>query len=315
MTPRFLARLGSGVLLGLASLAALAVFCWPFLTAALLPGALPDTVQAGVLFLAAAIAIVLAAAVVLTLFDGASGAMFIAMLGTLTAVGMILRFLGAGFGGIETVLILLILSGRVFGPRFGFLLGACVMVGSALIWGGVGPWLPFQVFASGWIGAGAALLPASRARRRARGEERGREPGTGAWAELAMLAAYGIASAYAFGLLMNVWFWPFAVGTGTGISYDAALGVGENLRRFFAYSLVTSTLTWDTVRAITTVLGVLLIGRPVLAALRRSPLARSRRRSTSPRDDGTRRHPSTAQDAAAAPPRFPRRCAPGGEAP
>ena len=280
MTSRRLsARLGSGVLLGLVSLAALAVFCWPFFTAALLPGALPDAAQAGVLFLAAAVAIVLAAAVVLALFDGASGAMFIAMLGTLTAMGMVLRFLGAGFGGIETVLILLILAGRVFGPRFGFLLGACVMTGSALLWGGVGPWLPFQVFASGWIGAGAAFLPAGRARRSVREETRAGASGSGVWGELAMLAAYGIGAAYAFGLLMNVWFWPFAVGTGTGISYDAAVGAGENLRRFFAYSLVTSTLTWDTVRAITTVAGVLLIGRPILAALRRSPLARARART------------------------------------
>lgn len=265
LSSAFVTRLGSGLLLGLASLAALAVFCWPFLATAFLVDPLTASAQAGVLFLAVAVIVVLAGAVVLALFDGASGAMLIAMLGTLTAVGMVMRFLGTGFGGIETVLILLILGGRACGPRFGFLLGACVMLGSALLWGGVGPWLPFQVFATGWIGAGAGLLPALPAR--ARGRLR-------SWGELILLAGYGVCAAYVFGLLMNVWFWPFAVGTGTGISFDAAASVPENLQRFFAYSLVTSTLTWDSVRAITTVVGILLIGRPVLAALRRSPLAR-----------------------------------------
>lgn len=249
-------RLLNLCLVPLVSLAALAAFTWPFLQAAL-----PSDAQRAVPVLAIAAAVVLAAAVLVALGEGAQGAMLVAMLGTLTAVGMVLRFLGTGFGGIETALILLILAGRAFGPRFGFLLGATVMLGSALLWGGVGPWLPFQVFAAGWVGAGAGLLP--RAKRIA-----------GTWRELALLALYGVCASYLFGLLMNVWFWPFAVGGGTSISYDAAGSTGQNLMAFLTYSLVTSTLTWDTMRAITTVVGIVLIGRPVLAALRRSPLAR-----------------------------------------
>jgi len=46
----------------------------------------------------------------------------------------------------------LILSARVFGPSFGFLLGALSMFLSALITGGFGPWLAYQSFAAGWIG-------------------------------------------------------------------------------------------------------------------------------------------------------------------
>ena len=252
-------RVPTAALLSLVSLGALAAFTWPFLAAAV-PGDARDAVPA----LALAMIVVLAAAVIVALSDGASGAMLVAMLGTLTAVGMVMRFLGTGFGGFETTLILLILAGRAFGPRFGFLLGATVMLGSSLLWGGVGPWLPFQVFAAGWVGAGAGLIPG---RRRVAGAR-------GPWPELAMLAVYGVLASYAFGLLMNVWFWPFAVGGDTGISYDAEAGVGANLVRFLSYSVVTSTLTWDTVRAITTGVGILLIGRPVLAALRRSALAR-----------------------------------------
>jgi hypothetical protein len=93
-----------------------------------------------------------------------------------------------------------------------------------------------------------------------------------------MLVAYGIVASYAFGLLMNFWYWPFAVGMGTDISYEAGAPLGENLASFGVYSLVTSTLTWDTVRAITTTVGLLLVGPAALAALRRAKVGRARRR-------------------------------------
>lgn len=262
-------RTGSAAVLVCVSLAAFAAFTWPFIATAL-----PADAQRAIPVIAIALAIVLAAGVLVALGDGAQGAMLLAMLGTLTAVGMVLRFAGTGVGGFETVLILLILAGRVFGPRFGFLLGATVMLGSALLWGGVGPWLPFQVFAAGWIGAGAGLLRVSRAVRTSRTDADLSPRLPHPRGELLLLAVYGVLGSYVFGLLMNVWFWPFAVGSDTAISYDGAVSAGENLVRFLGYSLVTSTLTWDTVRAITTVVGILLIGRPVLAALRRSPLAR-----------------------------------------
>jgi energy-coupling factor transport system ATP-binding protein len=85
-----------------------------------------------------------------------------------------------------------------------------------------------------------------------------------------MLCAYGVVAPYLFGLLMNLWFWPFAVGAGTGISYVPGAPLGQNLVSFLVYSLITSTLSWDTLRAITTVVGVVVIGRAVLASLRRA---------------------------------------------
>ncbi len=48
-----------------------------------------------------------------------------------------------------------------------------------------------------------------------------------------MLCLYGIAASYAFGLIMNLWFWPFAVGAGAGISYEAGAPVGQNLASFW----------------------------------------------------------------------------------
>jgi energy-coupling factor transport system ATP-binding protein len=121
------------------------------------------------------------------------------------------------------------------------------------LWGSIGPWTPFQIFACAWVGAGAGLLP-----RRVRGR-----------AELWMLCGYGAVASYLFGLLLNLWFWPFAVGAGTGISYEPGAPLGTNLSSFLLYSLVTSTAGWDTLRAVTTIIGIVVVGRAVLAAFRR----------------------------------------------
>jgi len=172
----------------------------------------------------------------------------------LAALGAAIRVASTGVGGVEALFVLLILAGRAYGPRFGLLLGAASVAVSALMWGGVGPWLPFQMFACGWVGGGAGLLP-----RRVRG-----------WAEVVMLCLYGVIASYVFGLIMNMWFWPFAVGADTSISYVPGGWVGENLANFLVYSLLTSTATWDTLRAVTTVLGLVVVGRAVLSALRRA---------------------------------------------
>ena len=84
-----------------------------------------------------------------------------------------------------------------------------------------------------------------------------------------MLCGYGIVASYLFGLLTNLWFWPFAVGAGTGISYVPGAPLGTNLSSFLLYSLVTSTAGWDTLRAVTTIVGIAVVGRAILAALRR----------------------------------------------
>ena len=91
-----------------------------------------------------------------------------------------------------------------------------------------------------------------------------------------MLAAYGVLAAYAYGLLMNLWGWPFILGIqvpghdGTDLSYDPGAPVLENLHRFLLYTLLTSTGGWDTGRAITNALAIALLGPAVLATLRRA---------------------------------------------
>ncbi|MFF1881485.1 ATP-binding cassette domain-containing protein [Pseudarthrobacter sp. NPDC058196] len=231
-----------------ANLVALAAFCWPLLAAAL-----PQDAAAATPYAALAIAPLAAAAVVVSLDGSVRSAHTVALLGVLAAVGSAVRVASTGVGGVEAVFILLVLAGRAFGPRFGLLLGAATIAVSSALWGGIGPWTPFQMFACAWVGAGAGLLP-----RRVRGR-----------AELWMLAGYGVVASYVFGLLLNLWFWPFAVGSGTGISYVPGAPLGTNLSSFLLYSLLTSTAGWDTLRAVTTVIGIAVVGRAVLASLRR----------------------------------------------
>jgi hypothetical protein len=292
----------SSWVLGLASIVAAAGFAWPLLVAAL-----PAEAHAAVPLVALALMPALVVAVALTLDREMASARTIALLGVLTAIGAAIRVAGAGVGGVEPVFIVLILAGRAYGARFGLLLGMTTIALSSVLWGGIGPWTPFQAFACGWVGAGAGLLPRIRLA----------SVCVTRTLEIGLLAGYGVIAAYAFGLIMNLWFWPFAVGSGTGISYAPGAPLVQNVASFGLYSLVTSTLTWDTVRAVTSAVGIVLIGPAALTALRRAKLGRAalgraalgratlRPRSTAPRGDGTRRRPSTAPDAAAVPPTAP----------
>ncbi|MFH5821484.1 ECF transporter S component [Georgenia sp. AZ-5] len=239
----------TAVALALVSAAGLLAFVWPLLVrpGAALSGGVDAPLVLG-LVVAAALAVLFVG-----LGDGDLDVKAVAVLGLLSAVGAVLRPLAAGTAGVETVFFLLVLAGRVFGPGFGFVLGSTTLFASALLTGGVGPWLPFQMLGASWIGLGAGLLP-SRARGRA---------------ELALLAGYAVAAALAYGALMNLSFWPFQLGFGTALSFVAGDPVGENLHRFVLYSVATS-LGWDVGRALTTAAGVVLLGRPVLATLRRA---------------------------------------------
>ncbi|MEV0317816.1 ECF transporter S component [Streptomyces sp. NPDC050658] len=206
-------------------------------------------------WLFAALLPLLLAVVVATIADVGLDAKAIAMLGVLAAAGAALRPLGAGTAGIEPMFFLMVLSGRVLGPGFGFVLGAVSMFASALLTGGVGPWMPFQMLSMGWVCMGAGLLPGPDS-------IRGRR-------ELGLLAAYGAVSSVLYGTVMNLQGWPYLGGLATGVSFVPGDPVGDNLGRFIAYCLATS-LGWDLPRAVVTVLLSLALGPAVLKALRRA---------------------------------------------
>ncbi len=196
----------------------------------------------------------LLALLVADLGAGQLNAKTVAVLGALTAINAVLR-LPAGPGDAPTFFFLVILAGYVYGGRFGFLMGALSLLVSALLTGGVGPWMPFQMFVMGWMGmCTAALRPITRSM------------APGGWLEILVLCAYGYIWGLLFGALMNLWSWPLL--GGGALYWEPGLGLGETLRRYWAFYVATS-LAWDSVRAISNVLLIGALGRPVLKELRR----------------------------------------------
>ncbi|MER7852385.1 ECF transporter S component [Streptomyces bacillaris] len=246
-------RLGpkSVAALVLVSAVGVVAFGWPLLAGA--DSGLAHAQDAPWLF--AALLPLLVAVVVATIAESGMDAKAVAMLGVLAAVGAALRPLGAGTAGLEPMFFLMVLSGRVLGPGFGFVLGSVTMFASALLTGGVGPWMPFQMLSMGWFTMGAGLLPGPD---RLRGR-----------AELAMLAVYGSVAAFAYGTIMNLYGWTIIPGLASGISFVAGDPLQENLVRFLAYCAATS-LGWDLGRAVLTVVLTLTIGPTLLKALRRA---------------------------------------------
>ena len=246
-------RLGPRAVLALVLVSAIGAvaFGWPLLADA--HSGLAHSEDAPWLF--AALLPLLVGVAVATIAESGLDAKAVAMLGVLAAVGAALRPLGAGTAGLEPMFFLMVLSGRVLGPGFGFVLGSVTMFASALLTGGVGPWMPFQMLSMGWFTMGAGLLPGP-------GRLRGR-------AELLMLAAYGGVAAFAYGTVMNLYGWTIVPGLGSGISFVAGDPLPSNLVRFLAYCMTTS-LGWDLGRAALTVVLTLAIGPALLRALRRA---------------------------------------------
>jgi energy-coupling factor transport system substrate-specific component len=221
-------------------------FFWPFFVPT---DSMAD--KASWFFLAAIPLIMLLVVVLITQEE--LGSKKIALLGILTALIAALRPLGIGAIGIEPMWFALIIAARAMGPTFGFLLGTLSMALSALLTGGIGPWLSYQIFAAALIGWGTILIP--RSLRGAR--------------EVIALIFYGIIAAAFFGIAMDLQFWPWTLGPGTELSYLPGAALTENLDRFFTYHFI-SALAWDIPRAVLTTILLSIATKPMLTALRRS---------------------------------------------
>jgi energy-coupling factor transport system substrate-specific component len=182
----------------------------------------------------------------------ATSAKMVAALGMLVAATSILRFLEVaipGPGGFSPIFVPIIIAGYVFGPRFGFMMGALTMFVSALLTGGVGPWLPYQMFAAGWVGLTAGLLPQVKNRTTL----------------LLMLASFAFVWGILYGLIMNLYFWPFLSGS-AGVETEA--GIVSRLTNYGVFYLATS-FVWDLTRATGNLILVLALGLPAVRALER----------------------------------------------
>ncbi len=231
--------------LAIASLFSIAGFVWPFFYTG---QDLPRTQFFFWIAIFAAIVLV-----VLEISSAGLDAKSVALLGVLAALISALRPLGAGAVGIEPMWFVLILSARVFGASFGFLLGIISMFASALLTGGLGPWLGYQMFAAAWIGMAAGMLPKKFSGK----------------SEIAMLLIFGALAAGVFGLLMDLQFWPWALGSNTQLSYIPGGSIPENLGRFITFHCA-SAMAWDIPRAIFTCVLIGFTGPSVLSALRRT---------------------------------------------
>ena len=254
ISPSRTARLASALILLLASLIGILAFVYPFLSGTLSQGFAANDAHAQDAPLMTIVLIVLClGAVMATMGAGQSSSKMVAILGVLTAANAILRAV-PGPAGFSAVFMLPILCGYAYGPTFGFLLGAISLLVSALIGAGIGPWLPFQMFAAGWIGLTSGWLPRIEA---------------GGRLEVWMLGFWGLAWGLVFGVIMNIWFWPYVFQPQqAGMYWQPGTGLVETLKRYAAFYAVSS-FWWDLGRALGNALLIWLFGKPLLKLLRR----------------------------------------------
>lgn len=246
-------RVLNALILGTASLIGVASFLYPFFQTSIqeTAGAIAHGGDAPFVF--GILILFCLGAVLGNLESNQFNSKMIAVLGVLAAANAILRAV-PGPAGFAAIFFLPVLAGYVFGPTFGFLLGALSLLVSALIGGGVGPWVPYQMFASGWIGLTSGWLPDLRRWR---------------WVEVGMLTLWGTIWGFCFGVIMNLWFWPYVFAAGQeGIYWLPGLGLAETLKRYAAFYAVTS-LWWDVARAGGNGLLLLFFAAPIAKLLRR----------------------------------------------
>jgi len=110
----------------------------------------------------------------------------IAMLGTIAAVG---RVPFAALPNIQPATFMVIISGFVFGPRAGFMVGSTAALVSNFFLG-QGPWTPWQMFAWGLAGTSAGVMGIIFPR-----------------AGKKVMTVFSFLWGYLFGWIMNLWTW------------------------------------------------------------------------------------------------------------
>ncbi len=157
----------------------------------------------------------------------------VAALAALASAG---RVLFAALPNIQPTTFLIMVTGFVFGPVEGFVVGATSALASNLLLG-QGPWTPWQMLAWGSCGLISGLL-----------QRVGMKPKRG------QLVLLGVAFGYLFGIIMNLWHW---------LTFIYPL----NLQTFFA--VWATSLFFDTLHAVGNGCFAWLMGKDLVQVLQR----------------------------------------------
>jgi len=181
----------------------------------------------------------------------------LAILAALVAVDAVMRLvIVIGLLGFSPIFFLIIAGGFAMGPSFGFASGALTLLLSAVLTAGLGPWLPYQMLAAGWVGMGAGYLGRMTGRSTSR-------------FTIGLLALYGGAAGLTYGLLLDLWEWPLLLNPAAStLSWAPGLGITDLTRRFAGFYLATS-LVYDAFRSAGNIILIATLGAPVVVALNR----------------------------------------------
>ncbi|MEY3408035.1 MAG: hypothetical protein RL038_1096 [Actinomycetota bacterium] len=176
---------------------------------------------------------------------------YFSILAALTALAMVVRVFGAGVAGIEPIWAVVIITAVALGSEAGFVVGVAAIALSAIATGGIGPWLPYQMAVAGAVGFFAGLLHKLQSPHRL------------------VLILTGFILSLGFGWLMNLWFWPTAIGVSEVVAFDPGAAPSDRLQNWIRFNLLTS-LGFDLPRAVLTSLILGLVGNRLISAIGRA---------------------------------------------
>jgi energy-coupling factor transport system substrate-specific component len=234
------------MIMALVSIAGIALFLWPF-TGAPLPAETPG------------LALAIVAVLVVGAVEGLSRRLDsrrLALLASIAGLNAMLRlFLVTGIGGFSPMFLLVLCAGFAFGPSFGFLAGALSMLVSGVATGGVGQYLPYEMFAMAWTGLLAGVV--------------GRFPLRPLRARLLVLAVAGVFLGFVYGGVMDIWDWTVTYRGAPDLGWSPGMPPAAAARAFLRFYLVSGSGVYDAARAAGNAAMVLLVGAPIIAAMQR----------------------------------------------
>lgn len=160
----------------------------------------------------------------------------ISLLGFITAVTIVSRQIIHGMA-ISPVFFFVILTGYVFGPVNGFVVGSSTIFVSNFFVGGHGPWTPFQMIGLGMVGFLSSYMP---------------HPKNGK-AQILMLSAFGVLASFFYSAVTDVFWWmaftsqhtlkTYLAISSAGIVFSLARAFGNVLLLFFFGSAFIKVFT------------------------------------------------------------------------